>query len=96
MASNGAQPTPGATAPQAPAPTPATVGGPAPAGSGAVGGALVVDPATLAAKLAEMAEEHNVTLEVPAVSDWCVGCRGQGPLHWVRLNGGGACATQVC
>ncbi|PSC70702.1 Bromodomain adjacent to zinc finger domain 2A [Micractinium conductrix] len=60
--STGAQATPGAMGPQAPAPTPVT-GGRLPA-AGEVG--LAVNAATLAAKLAEMAEEHDVTLEVPA------------------------------
>lgn len=74
--STGAQATPGAMGPQAPAPTPVT-GGRLPA-AGEVG--LAVNAATLAAKLAEMAEEHDVTLEVPAV------CRSGR-----RGGGGGLC-----
>lgn len=66
MPSTAAQPTPGGAGLLAPAPTPATAGLAAGAG-GAERGELLVDPATLAAKLAEMAEEHDVTLEVPAV-----------------------------
>ncbi|KAI3437873.1 hypothetical protein D9Q98_000319 [Chlorella vulgaris] len=59
------QGTPGAMGPAAPASTPAT--GAAPAADRADGllSGLVVDPATLAAKLTEMAEQHDVTLEVP-------------------------------
>lgn len=66
MPSTTAQATPGATGLQAPAPTPATA---CLAGAANVAGPqeLVVDPATLAAKLAEMAGEHDVVLEVPAV-----------------------------
>jgi hypothetical protein len=65
MVSIGAQPTPGTAArPGAPASTPATGARP-PAGASEE---VVLDPATLAAKLAEMAELHDVTLEVPAVS----------------------------
>eukprot|EP00887_Chlorella_sp_A99_P007794 scaffold20.g7794.t1 len=59
------QPTPGTAGPQAPAPTPATAArsaGAAPAPAPA----LTVDAATLASKLADMAEEHDVTVEVPA------------------------------
>jgi hypothetical protein len=61
------QGTPGAMGPAAPASTPAT--GAAPAADRADGllSGLVVDPATLAAKLTEMAEQHDVTLEVPLV-----------------------------
>ena len=60
-------PTPGGAGPQAPAPTPAS--GSRPAGAPA---ALTLDPATLASKLAEMAEQHDVTLEVPMVRAWAV------------------------
>ncbi len=66
MPSTAAQATPGAAGLQAPAPTPATA---CLSGGASVAGPreLVVDPATLAAKLAEMAAEHDVVLEVPAV-----------------------------
>ncbi|EFN55790.1 hypothetical protein CHLNCDRAFT_57709 [Chlorella variabilis] len=59
----GAQATPGAMGPAAPAPTPASGAAQASHADGA--GDLVLDPATLAAKLTEMAEQHDVTLEVP-------------------------------
>lgn len=62
----GAQATPGAMGPAAPAPTPASGAAQASHADGA--GDLVLDPATLAAKLTEMAEQHDVTLEVPVVS----------------------------
>lgn len=64
--SSGAQPTPGAAGPAAPAPTPAT--GAKPVGSEAQAQAeVVMNPQALASKLAELAEGHDVTVEVPAV-----------------------------
>ncbi len=65
--SSGAQPTPGAAGPAAPAPTPATGAQPASAETDAQA-EVVMNPQTLASKLAELAEEHDVTVEVPAVS----------------------------
>lgn len=68
--SSGAQPTPGAAGPSAPAPTPATGAQPASAEDGAQP-EVVMNPQTLATKLAELAGEHDVTVEVPAVSCCC-------------------------
>lgn len=67
LPSTTAQRTPAGGGLLAPAPTPATAG--LAAGASVAGRVeLVVDHATLAAKLAEMAGQHDVTLEVPAVS----------------------------
>lgn len=84
--------TPHAAGLQAPAPTPATASRPS-GSAGAAPPGLTLDPATLAGRLAEMAEQHDVTVEVPAVSSWdtwCIGWwrAGNRPPRWWREGRG--------